>query len=260
VALCAPLLAACGSGAPPSPGGRLQRYDAEDRHGPVGQFEDDWPGQRLRSVGRGDLASHRTPLFVLRGRKLPAMSDLLSAAAYAREAASSVDWVARWTAIASLLASFASVIVTAYLWRRSGWRLAISAHRAGVDSDGKLVIHAHVTNTGRLAVVLADVRVDVKYEVGDGQPRWIASGPRWLRMVETGAEFQGDGELLRGRLEPSGTLNADFRAVSGEEFGGPARSCKATVVAGGRRYSSRRANLDFKPGGRQCRIPTSDFV
>jgi hypothetical protein len=49
----------------------------------------------------------------------------MSALALAADAASAPDWVARWLAIAGLVVSIVTVVVTVSLWRRDGWKLDV---------------------------------------------------------------------------------------------------------------------------------------
>ena len=192
-----------------------------------------WSGYRTRpSLGSVACAASTAPI-VSRGRKLPAMSDLLSAAAQAH-AASSADWVARWTAIASLLVSFASVIVTVSLWRRDGWRVTVyaSGHTVG---DGTAYIQAVATNKGRLPGTVADLRVELRHGIGG------LRGRRSAVLRNESERPGGSRQLFPKALAPTEELRADFTADTAGM--GRRLSCKATVVVAGHRQHSRRSTF-----------------
>src|SRR5580692_844232 len=75
----------------------------------------------------------------------------------AHAASSAVDWVSLGPALASLLISLVTVIVTVVLWRRSRWRLAVQWRRLGGESS--LDILVTVINVGGQACVVSEVGV-----------------------------------------------------------------------------------------------------
>ena len=87
-------------------------------------------------------------------------------------AASSVDWVARWLAIGSLVVSIIAVIVTVVLWRGEGWSLKVegSTYNSGFGVD--------VTNVGRQECIVSTVGV-----------RWRSADPPSVGKVFLRDEF-----------------------------------------------------------------------
>jgi hypothetical protein len=190
--------------------------------------------------------------FRFADRILPAMSSLVSAAVHVHPATSSVDWAARWIAFVSLLISFASVIVTVHLWRRSGWRLWVQAFDAG-RRDGKQEIEAKITNTGRLSVVVTDVGiwVDYYYSLSRRSERYSPADlvgeplPRTLAPSESlEARYKADATKRPWSPPGSGHAHTELKAVN----------CKVRVVAGGREYYSRRTRLNLRPPGWRVRL------
>jgi hypothetical protein len=87
----------------------------------------------------------------------------MSALALAAGAAAAPGWVA-WLSIPALVVSIATVVVTVSLWRRDGWRLAVTPLERvseARDDEGRLIrrYKAKVTNVGRMPCIVADVEV-----------------------------------------------------------------------------------------------------
>lgn len=148
-----------------------------------------------------------------------------AAQVHAEATAGSVDWVARGIGIAGVLISLLSIAVTVFLWRRSGWHLDVWA-LAGVRQDGCIEISVTVTNTGRLAAVVAWVRVMLEHE-GKG---------RWRSGIDMPAVLEGD--PAPRILAPSESLSAVL--LLDQDLAPQYASFRASAGAGGRTYLAER--------------------
>jgi hypothetical protein len=92
----------------------------------------------------------------------------MSALALAADGASAAGSVALWLSIAALVVSIAAVIVNVSLWRRDGWRLAVTFRYfpAELDTSTGNRFRATVTNVGRMPCIVADATVRKREEGG----------------------------------------------------------------------------------------------
>jgi hypothetical protein len=155
----------------------------------------------------------------------------MSALALAADAAAAPDWVARWLGIAGLVVSIGTVAVTVSLWRRDGWKLAVTCWPAERGrSDGYL---ATVTNVGRMPCIVASVAVRYHEE------RFLRRRPH--AYLELRSEV--DGPELPRTLAPTETMRVLFfpdtrLSRQGPRPPGRTRRVQAVVITGRRQFRS----------------------
>lgn len=163
-------------------------------------------------------------------------------------AATSVDWVARGIAIAGVCVGATSIAVTAYLWRRTGWHLEVTAfyhielgRRLPAQDLNKVPkrsktekVDITVTNTGRTAAVVSDIGVELEYRPLRRLRQWI---PQPLTA-------QPEGGKLPKTLAPSEELRTQL--VLGRDLAHVIRY-RAFARTARHTYKSRPKSFVFPP-------------
>jgi hypothetical protein len=163
-----------------------------------------------------------------------------------------VDVLARIVAVTSLIVAVVSVVLTWYLWRRSGPEIVVLLKdNHGMEWTGMgPIAGAEVVNSGRMPAVIREVKL-----------RWTQSQTKLDRLLI--GKWPGPSESTlespNGKwpvtIEPTGFMVAAFagRDEAGSRWIG--KVWGVAIRGDGRTYTSRRITV---PSGSHPLLPSSD--